>query len=79
MVFFISINPPVVKGNTYGMNDNATMSQHGMEIQMPHRAYKKRPEMFDVQATLEPTNYNVNHGQEVVGGNTVPETLVDDQ
>ena len=53
------------KENTYGIDDDATMSQHGMEIQMPHRAYGKKPEKIAEQ--------------EAVGGATVPETLVDDQ
>ena len=61
------------------MDDNAAMSPHRMKIQTPHRVYGMEPETFAVQATLEPTDHGVDHGQEVVGGTTVPETLVNDR
>ena len=65
--------------HTHGMDDNAAMSPHRMKIQTPHRVYGMEPETFAVQATLEPTDHGVDHGQEVVGGTTVPETLVNDR
>ena len=33
------------KGNTYEIDDDATLSQHGMEIQI-HKAYRKKPDKF---------------------------------
>ena len=44
-------------GNTYGIDDT-TISQHGMENQIPHRAYGRKAETFAAYARLEPLNYS---------------------
>ena len=46
-------------GNTYGIDD-ATISQHGMENQIPHRAYGRKAETFAAYAILEQTNCDGN-------------------